>query len=97
MNGIWGTLAVGIFATEGGVTGLIAGNPSQFLAQLVGVLAVGAWCLATGYVLFFLVLKGWLGLRVSREEEHKGLDMQEHGIDAYPGWVPTPTPSNTGD
>jgi Amt family ammonium transporter len=97
MNGVWGTLAVGIFATEGGVTGLIAGNGAQFVAQLIGVLAVGAWCIVTGYVLFFLVLKGWFGLRVSREEEHKGLDIQEHGTDAYPGWVPTPTASNTGD
>jgi ammonium transporter, Amt family len=99
MNGAWGTLAVGIFATEAGVTGLIAGNTAQFTAQLVGVLAVGAWCAATGYLLFFVLLKGWLGLRVSREEEFKGLDIQEHGIDAYPGWVPTPTgaPSETGD
>jgi ammonium transporter, Amt family len=100
MNGAWGTLAVGIFATEAGVTGLIAGNTAQFMAQLIGVLAVGAWCAATGYVLFFVLLKGWLGLRVSREEEFKGLDIQEHGIDAYPDWVPTPTTgvaSETGD
>jgi Amt family ammonium transporter len=84
MNGIWGTLAVGIFATEGGVTGLIAGNPAQFLAQLIGVLAVGAWSVFTGYILFFVLLKGWFGLRVSREEERKGLDVEEHGTEAYP-------------
>jgi ammonium transporter, Amt family len=99
MNGAWGTLAVGIFATEAGITGLIAGNTAQFMSQLVGVLAVGAWCAMTGYVLFFVLLKGWFGLRVSREEEFKGLDIKEHGIDAYPDWVPTPNgkPSETGD
>lgn len=85
MNGIWGTLAVGIFATENGVTGLIAGNSGQFVAQLIGVLVVGAWCLVTGYVLFFGVLKGLVGLRVSQDEELKGLDMPEHGTEAYPG------------
>ena len=87
MNGIWGTLAVGIFATEGGVTGLIAGNGGQFIAQLIGVLAVGAWCVATGYLLFFVLLKRFVGLRISREEEFKGLDFQEHGSEAYPGDV----------
>lgn len=85
MNGIWGTLAVGIFATEGGVTGLIAGNGGQFVAQLVGVLAVGAWCVATGYLLFFVLLKKVVGLRISRDEEFKGLDFEEHGSEAYPG------------
>lgn len=84
MNGIWGTLAVGIFATENGVTGLIAGNAAQFLAQCIGVLAVGAWCILTGAALFYGLLKGWLGLRVSRTEEIKGLDIDEHGVEAYP-------------
>jgi Amt family ammonium transporter len=98
MNGAWGTLAIGLFATEAGVTGLIAGSAEQFVAQLIGVLSVGAWCAVTGYVLFFGLLKGWVGLRVSREEEFKGLDIEEHGIDAYPGFVPTPeTGSSTGD
>jgi len=84
MNGIWGTLAIGLFATEGGVTGLVAGNPGQFIAQFIGVVATGIWCVATGYVLFFVLLKGWFGLRVSREEEIKGLDIEEHGTEAYP-------------
>ncbi len=84
MNGIWGTLAVGIFATENGVTGLIAGNSAQILAQFIGILVVGGWCLVTGGVLFYGILKGWWGLRVSREEELKGLDVEEHGAEAYP-------------
>lgn len=83
MNGIWGTLAVGIFATEGGVTGLIAGNGGQFLAQLIGVLAVGAWCLVTGYGLFTFI-RNTVGLRISAEEEMMGLDYNEHGAEAYP-------------
>ena len=83
MNGIWGTLAIGIFATENGVTGLVAGDASQIVAQLIGVVAVGAWCVVTGYILFYGLLKGILGLRVSKEEEIKGLDIEEHGAIAY--------------
>ena len=84
MNGVWGTLAIGIFATENGVTGLVAGNPGQLLAQLIGVAAVGVWSVATGVVLFYGILKATVGLRVSREEEVKGLDIEEHGTEAYP-------------
>ena len=84
MNGIWGTLAIGIFATENGVTGLVAGNTSQILAQLIGVAAVGVWCVATGLILFHVIIKYTVGLRVSREEELKGLDIEEHGTEAYP-------------
>jgi len=87
MNGVWGTLAVGIFATENGVTGLIAGNGGQFLAQVIGVAAVAAWCLVMAIVLFPVLIKNTVGLRVSREEEMKGLDIEEHGTAAYPGDV----------
>jgi Amt family ammonium transporter len=83
MNGIWGTLAVGIFATENGVSGLIAGNSGQLLSQTIGVLAVSAWCVITGAVLFFGILKGIVGLRVSKAEEMEGLDLTEHGAEAY--------------
>ncbi|MDP3721197.1 MAG: ammonium transporter, partial [Anaerolineaceae bacterium] len=83
MNGIWGTLTVGIFATENGVTGLIAGNSGQLLSQTIGVLAVAAWCVITGAVLFFGILKGIVGLRVSKAEEMEGLDLTEHGAEAY--------------
>jgi Amt family ammonium transporter len=87
MNGVWGTLAVGIFATENGVTGLIAGNSGQLIAQLIGVGAVAVWCVATGIVLFPVVIKSTIGLRVSRSEEMKGLDIEEHGTEAYPNDV----------
>jgi len=86
MNGVWGTLAIGIFATENGVAGLIAGNTAQILAQLIGVAAVGVWCVATGSILFGAI-KVVTGLRVSREEEYKGLDIEEHGTQAYPNDV----------
>jgi len=81
-NGIWGTLSIGIFGTEG-ITSLVTGDGGQLVAQLIGVLAFGAWCLATGSILF-LSIKAINGLRVSREEEIKGLDIEEHGSSAYP-------------
>jgi len=80
-NGAWGTLAIGIFGTEG-IGSLITGDASQLVAQLIGVVAVGVWCVATGSVLF-LGIKAINGLRVSREEEVKGLDILEHGTEAY--------------
>lgn len=86
MNGVWGTLAIGIFATENGVAGLIAGNTAQIIAQLIGVAAVGVWCAVTGSILFGAI-KVVTGLRVSREEENKGLDIEEHGTQAYPNDV----------
>jgi len=84
-NGIWGTLSIGIFGTVG-IGSLVTGDSGQFIAQLIGVLAVGAWCVVTGSILF-LAIKAINGLRVSREEEIKGLDILEHGTEAYPGDV----------
>ena len=84
MNGIWGTLAVGLFATDTGL--LTTGQPGQLMAQAIGIVAVGAWCLTAGGVMFF-ALKKTVGLRVSREEEIAGLDYHEHGSAAYPGDV----------
>ena len=72
--GVWGTLAVGLF---GAMKGL-----DQFLIQLAGVAIVGAFCVVTSFILLFIVNKT-LGLRVDKEEELKGLDLAEHGMDAY--------------
>ena len=72
--GIWGTLAVGLFSSEYGL-----------LVQLVGVVAAGALCFVSASVLF-LVIKATLGIRVSEEEELKGLDIGEHGMEAYSGF-----------
>lgn len=84
-NGIWGTLAIGIFGTEG-IGSLITGDTGQIVAQLIGVLSVGAWCVITGLILFYGI-KAVNGLRVSAEEEINGLDLLEHGTEAYPGDV----------
>ncbi len=74
--GVWGTLAVGIFST----------NPDHsFLTQLIGVLAYGVFCFIAAFVIFF-ALKASLGLRVDAEEERMGLDVGEHGMEAYGGF-----------
>ncbi len=90
-NGIWGTLAVGLFANPiYGVTGpkpglFNHGGWEQLIAQIIGVVAVGVWCLLTGFALFY-GLKLVMGLRVSSEEELRGLDMDEHGMSGYPNF-----------
>ena len=86
--GAWGTLAVGLFANEaiGGVSGLFfGGGLAQLGVQFVGVVAVFAWTMAAGFVLF-TVIKAVMGLRVSREDELRGLDIGEHGAEAYSGF-----------
>jgi ammonium transporter, Amt family len=87
-NGLWGLLAVGIFAdgTYGDVSGLIVGNTSQIIAQLIDIVVVAVWAFGTGYIMFFLIKK-IVGLRVSAEEELIGLDLGEHGYSAYPEFV----------
>ena len=95
MNGIWGTIAVGLFATEtapgfeiAGITeGLFYGGGFKLLGlQLLGVLTVGAWA-AIMITITFLVIKATIGLRVTEEEEITGLDATEHGLpSAYAGF-----------
>jgi Amt family ammonium transporter len=83
-TGLWGLLAVGVFANgNNGVTGLVVGDSLQIIAQLISMGVVLAWALVTGFILF-LVLKATMGMRVTREEEESGLDLPEHGIEAYP-------------
>ena len=72
--GIWGTLAVGIFGAKAGV--------DQFLYQLAVVAAAGVFCIASAFLILF-ILKKTVGIRVSRDEEMEGLDLHEHGMDAY--------------
>ena len=73
--GIWGTLAVGIF-------GALAGW-SQFFSQLLGILVYAVFCIITSFIILF-TLKKTVGIRVSQREELEGLDVHEHGMDAYP-------------
>lgn len=84
-GGLWGLLAVGIFAdgTYGGVRGLILGDVGQLIAQLIDMGTVVVWGLGTGFLLFGF-LKMTMGLRASRQEESTGLDVAEHGLEAYP-------------
>ncbi len=81
MGGTWGAIATGIFASVG-ATGLLAGNPSQVVTQLVGVVATWIYAFAVTYVIA-KVLDATLGLRVSEEEEDVGLDIAQHGERAY--------------
>ena len=86
--GAWGTLAVGLFAQEvfGSGNGLFFGGGLKILAtQALAVVSVFAWCLASGFV-FFYAIKATIGLRVSKQEELKGLDISEHGMEAYSGF-----------
>ncbi len=80
VTGLWGLLAIAIFANDGG---LVGGSGSLFVPQIVSIVAVVVWSLATGFGLFYL-LKFTMGVRVSEEEELQGLDMSEHGIQTYP-------------
>ena len=78
-TGLWGLLALGIFANDGG---LIFGG-MQILPQIYSIIVVVAWSLATGLALFYL-LKFAMGVRVTEAEELEGLDISEHGIQTYP-------------
>ena len=95
MNGIWGTFAVGLFATDtapgfavaGIEKGLFYGGGFHQLGlQCLGIITVGAWAAIT-ITITFAVIKATIGLRVSEEEEILGLDPTEHGLpSAYAGF-----------
>jgi ammonium transporter, Amt family len=92
INGVWGTLAVGLFS-QGDLYGvtpapklglLFGGGFEQLSYQLIGTLAVGVTTVVL-CVAFWAALKATLGIRVTPEEEFQGLDISEHGMEAYPG------------
>lgn len=92
--GIYGTLMVGLFATEGGL--LYGGGASLLVVQAIGVLAVAAWTVITAGLLF-KTIKATVGLRVSAKEEEEGLDLGEHGMEAYADFAKrTGAPGLTG-
>ncbi|MCC8017583.1 MAG: ammonium transporter [Lachnospiraceae bacterium] len=107
MNGIWGTIAVGLFATPSApgysiadkngtqLVGLFYGGGVKLLGlQLLGVVSVAAWA-AVAIVITFLVIKVIFGLRVSAEEEIIGLDQTEHGLaSAYADFTLTSSINN---
>lgn len=82
INGIWGTLAVGLFSLESGF--FYTGDLSLFVVQLIGVVVVAAFVGIGSYFVWRIVSLLFGGLRVSQEEEHIGLDISEHGMEAYP-------------
>ena len=91
-NGLWGTIAVGLFATpdapESAYTGLFYGGGFKLLGiQLLGIAAILAWTAVT-MTITFLIIKATIGLRVTEEEEIEGLDIKEHGLpSAYAGFA----------
>ena len=100
-NGVWGTLAVGLLAAPdapAGLRGLLyTGDAALLGKQTVGILSILAWTGVT-ITLTFLILKKTVGLRVSREEEIRGLDSTEHGLpSAYADFVPAVEKLDYGD
>ena len=92
MNGIWGTIATGLFATTSApgndtLTGLFYGGGFTLLGkQLLGMFSVIVWTVVT-ITITFMIIKATVGLRVSEEEEIEGLDSCEHGLaSAYAGF-----------
>ncbi len=90
-NGIWGTIAVGIFSKDEATLGLLYGGGfTQLGKQLLGILCIGAYTAIFMTIIFF-VIKKTIGLRASKEEEVKGLDLTEHGLSSsYADFMPVP-------
>ena len=95
LNGAFGTLCVGLFANQKAISlaaavcdeGLfISGSPTQLIRQSIGIGAVGVYVLAVSAAAW-LLLKYTMGIRVSAAEETEGLDLGEHGNEAYHGFV----------
>jgi Amt family ammonium transporter len=83
VNGVWGTIAYGLFSTS---EGLFYGHGFKSLGvQVLGAATAFVWAFGLGMILFF-ALKKTVGLRVDAEEELRGLDIREHGNEAYAGF-----------
>jgi Amt family ammonium transporter len=83
MNGLWGTISVGLFDVK---DGLFYGGGAKLLGtQVLGTFTVTLFVIASMGVVFFLI-KQTIGLRVSRDEELRGLDIGEHGMESYAGF-----------
>lgn len=84
--GFWGTIVIGLWGVDGdtGIGLFNGGGASQFIAQLTGAFAYMVWAIVLSFIVFS-ALKYTIGLRVTEEEEIRGLDISEHGSIAYPG------------
>ena len=95
VSGIWGALALGLFASKVQIPyehisypkpGLFfGGSYEQLLLQLVGVVCIVVWSFVVSFVVWW-ILKRTMGIRVSQKAEVDGLDIGEHGMEAYPGF-----------
>lgn len=91
LNGVWGTLAVGLFAcntpaSEGTLGLFFGGGTALLITQLIGVIIVAVWVCSMSFIMFTLIKKT-AGLRVTPQEELAGLDLGEHGSEAYPDFL----------
>jgi len=95
VNGVFGTICIGLFAEASLIPAAMTatkpglftgGDATQLITQLKGVGLTAAYVLPVSFAVWFL-LKATLGLRVTKEEEIEGLDIGEHGNEAYPGFV----------
>lgn len=86
VGGTWGAIATGVFCSlavnPAGANGLFTGNPAQLLKQLVGIGAVGTFAFV-GTIVLGKIVNAVVGLRVSEKEEEEGLDISQHGEQAY--------------
>ena len=91
LNGVWGTLAVGLFAcntpaSEGTLGLFFGGGTALLITQLIGVIIVAVWVCSMSFIMFTLIKKT-VGVRVTPQEELAGLDLGEHGSEAYPDFL----------
>lgn len=91
LNGVWGTLTVGLFAcntpaSEGTLGLFFGGGTALLITQLIGVIIVAVWVCSMSFIMFTLIKKT-VGLRVTPQEELAGLDLGEHGSEAYPDFL----------
>lgn len=98
-GGAWGVIAVGLFSTEAGMGAagyadpskyglLVGGGAEQLVMQFIGLGSIIAWVVVTAGILF-AAIKYTIGMRVPEQEEDRGLDLMEHGLDSYPDFGPT--------
>jgi Amt family ammonium transporter len=90
--GIWGTIVIGLWGydiqgTGAGLGLFTGGGLGQLWIQIVGVLAYAVWTVATCYVTWKVIGAAFGGIRVNRLQENQGLDISEHGMEAYPDYA----------
>jgi len=92
--GAWGTLAVGLFAKESGL--FMGGGGSQLVSQMLGVGVAFVWAFGASWAIF-KGIDALVGLRVSQADEELGLDLSEHGMEAYPDFFAPEEPLDSDD